>query len=257
MKLWKSVRGIFNINTAIVTILAMISTYICIVYELYADFPLTLLGIAVVFPIVFSIGTAYSRREKALNHYSTLKAYGRAIYFASRDWTPKTDKRFQNRLKKTLFTILVACRELFRTLREDRDKNERLVYSKFSELSRYMEECRSRGMTNSEVSRANQHLSKMLDAFESLKHIYQYRTPVTLRAYSKVFIYVLPIAYGPYFAILARDIPTVLIFVMPILFSIILVSLDNIQEHLENPFDQVGEDDVRINPEKFIRRLDL
>jgi hypothetical protein len=44
---------------------------------------------------------------------------------------------------------------------------------------------------------------------------------------------------------------------MPILFSIILVSLDNIQEHLENPFDQVGEDDVRINPEKFIRRLDL
>jgi hypothetical protein len=92
MKLWKSVRGIFNINTAIVTILAMISTYICIVYELYANFPLTLLGIAVVFSIVFSIGTAYSRREKALSHYSTMKAYGRAIYFASRDWTPKTDK---------------------------------------------------------------------------------------------------------------------------------------------------------------------
>jgi len=257
MSIWSNIRGIFNINTAIVTILAVISTYLCIIFELYAEFPLTLLGIAVVFPIVFSIGTAYARREKALNHYSSLKAYGRAIYFASRDWTPKTDKKFQNRLKKILFTILVACRELFRTLREDRNKDERLVYTKFSELSHYMEECRSRGMTNSEVSRANQHLSKMLEAFENLKHIYQYRTPVTLRAYSKVFIYVLPIAYGPYFAHLALEVPTMLIFVMPILFSIILVSLDNIQEHLENPFDQVGEDDVRINAEKFIRRLDL
>jgi len=44
---------------------------------------------------------------------------------------------------------------------------------------------------------------------------------------------------------------------MPVLFSVILVSLDNIQDHLENPFDQVGEDDVVINPEKFVARLDL
>ncbi len=43
---------------------------------------------------------------------------------------------------------------------------------------------------------------------------------------------------------------------MPVLFSVILVSLDNIQDHLENPFDQVGEDDVAINAEKFVARLD-
>ena len=35
----------------------------------------------------------------------------------------------------------------------------------------------------------------------------------------------------------------------------ILVSLDNIQMHLENPFDQVGEDDVEFNVEKFIASL--
>lgn len=43
---------------------------------------------------------------------------------------------------------------------------------------------------------------------------------------------------------------------MPVLFSFILVSLDNIQEHLENPFDQIGEDDVMINVEKFVLLLD-
>ena len=34
---------------------------------------------------------------------------------------------------------------------------------------------------------------------------------------------------------------------MPLLFSFILVSLDNIQMHLENPFDQVGEDDIKLD----------
>ena len=43
---------------------------------------------------------------------------------------------------------------------------------------------------------------------------------------------------------------------LPVLFTVILVSLDNIQEHLENPFDLVGEDDVVINAEKFVSRLE-
>jgi len=40
-------------------------------------------------------------------------------------------------------------------------------------------------------------------------------------------------------------------------FTAILVSLDNIQEHLENPFDQIGEDDILINTEKFVDRLEI
>ena len=43
---------------------------------------------------------------------------------------------------------------------------------------------------------------------------------------------------------------------MPLLFAFILVGLDNIQEHLENPFDQIGVDDVAINAEKFIESLE-
>jgi hypothetical protein len=39
---------------------------------------------------------------------------------------------------------------------------------------------------------------------------------------------------------------------MPILYSFILVSLDNIQDHLENPFDDVGEDDIRIEEREII-----
>ncbi|MBN2377150.1 MAG: hypothetical protein JXD22_12160 [Sedimentisphaerales bacterium] len=43
---------------------------------------------------------------------------------------------------------------------------------------------------------------------------------------------------------------------MPILFATIFVSLDNIPEYLENPFDQIGEDDIIINAGKFVERLE-
>jgi hypothetical protein len=97
----------------------------------------------------------------------------------------------------------------------------------------------------------------MMIAFETTKHVYQYRTPKTLRAFSDFFIVVLPIAYGPYFAYMASKSSSVLAYIMPVLLSVILVSLDNIQDHLENPFDQIGEDDVTINAEKFVNRLEL
>jgi hypothetical protein len=35
--------------------------------------------------------------------------------------------------------------------------------------------------------------------------------------------------------------------VPPGLFSLVLVGLDNIQDHVEHPCDQVGEDDVRLD----------
>ena len=41
------------------------------------------------------------------------------------------------------------------------------------------------------------------------------------------------------------------------MFTMILVSLDNIQEHLENPFDQIGADDIYINAEKYVEQLGL
>jgi predicted membrane chloride channel (bestrophin family) len=50
---------------------------------------------------------------------------------------------------------------------------------------------------------------------------------------------------------------TVLSYIMPVFLTFILVSLDNIQDHLENPFDQVGEDDIKINAEKFIDSLEF
>jgi predicted membrane chloride channel (bestrophin family) len=257
MNTFRSFGHIVDWQTFVITGLAALSTYLSLRFGLTADFPLTLIGTAIVFPLVFSISGAYKRRETALDRYGSLKAHGRAIFFASRDWLAEQDEGAQEHAKQHLGDLLKACRSLFQAPIDDQSSFEPAVYREFSRLSAFIRSLRERGLASGEVSRCNQYLSKMLLAFESVKHIYQYRTPRALKAYSKVFIFILPIAYGPYFAALATDFSAGLTYVMPVFFALVLVTLENIQEHLENPFDQIGEDDVAINAEKFVERLAL
>jgi hypothetical protein len=252
----KGLRIILNAKTVVIAAAAVTSTYFCRRYGLTADFPLTLVTIAVVFPVVFSIGGAYKRRENALAKYSSIKSHGRALYFAARDWLSDSDDALLEQIKELLRNLLGASRRLFMNPMAQMGENEKAVYHAFSELSTFIKTMRQHGLASGEASRCNQFLSKMMIAFEDVKHIYQYRTPRSLRAFSHVFIIALPVLYGPYFAELSKEYSSGLEYVMPILLSVILVSLDNIQEHMENPFDQVGEDDVVINVEKFIARLD-
>lgn len=256
MKRLKRIFLIINFKTVVITFFAVVSTYLCQVYELTADFPLTLIATSIVFPIVFSIGGAYKRREVALDEYGNIKAHGRAIYFATRDWLEDPSEETLKKARELLGGLLSSCRQLFSEPVESLRVNEDSVYKDFSNLSKFIKnDLRKAGLASGECSRCNQYLSKMFVAFESIKHIYQYRTPRTLRAFSDFFITILPPLYGPYFAYISKDYSLGLGYVMPVLFSVIFVSLDNIQEHLENPFDQVGEDDVTINVEEFIERL--
>jgi hypothetical protein len=252
----KTFALIINFKTLAIAGLSVASTWACMTYGFVANFPLTLIATAIVFPIVFSINSAYKRREAVLDDYAALKAHGRSIYYATRDWLEETDADKQERCRNLLGEMLSSTRALFVAKRDAMAEHEERVYGCFSNISQFIKtDLRGAGLATGEVSRCNQYLSKMMFAFEQIKHIYQYRTPRTLRAFSDFFITVLPILYGPYFAHIAANYPSTLIYVMPVLFSLILVSLDNIQAHLENPFDQIGQDDVLINAEKFMDRL--
>ena len=256
MNNFKSLALIINGKTIIVTLLSIISTYLCLKYNITANFPLTLVSTAVVFPIVFSIAGAYKRREAALGEYANIKGNGKAIYFAARDWLEDPDDKTLSKARVLLGDILQSADNLFAgevsTLRE----REAPVYNNFSELSKFIKnDLRKNGLATGEVSRCNQYLSKMLVSFERIKHIYQYRTPRTLQMFSDLFISILPPLYGPYFAYIAQDFSYGLAYVTPVLFSLVLVSLDNIQAHLENPFDKIGEDDITISVDKFVERL--
>lgn len=256
MKRFKSIFLIINLKSLFIVTLSVASTHWCRRWGLTADFPLALVTMAVVFPIVFSIGGAYKRREAALDDYGALKAHGRAVYFAARDWLAERDDETVEACRRALWEVMDSVRQLFMGKVEAMPANEDRVYRSFSQLSLFVNGLRAKGLATGEVSRCNQYVSKMFHAFEHVKHVYQYRTPQTLRAFSDVFIVLLPVLYGPYFAQVGGEMSPGLEYVLPVLLSLILVSLDNIQDHLEDPFDQIGEDDVEINAEKFLAKLD-
>ena len=86
LKRLRTIAFILSFKAIVISLLAVASTWACLRWNITANFPLTLLATAIVFPIVFSINSAYKRRESVLDDYASMKAHGRAIYFATRDW---------------------------------------------------------------------------------------------------------------------------------------------------------------------------
>jgi len=254
MKTLRSIYLIINYKTIIVTVLSLISTWLCTRYNIVADFPLTLVGIAIVFPVVFSIDSAYDRRERALQQLADFEAHLTALHIATRDWLNITDKDFISKFRGNLVGLYASLREYFIIESHDIEK-ETKISEMLKALSLSVQELRNFDLQSGEMSRVNQYVSKVLVDIENLKAIYAYRTPITLRAYSRIFIYSFPVVYGPYFVYASQNYSPGLEYMMPVLFSFILVSLDNIQQHLENPFDQIGEDDIKFDVEKFEKAI--
>ena len=254
MKIIRRFSRIIDSQMIIVSILSVMSTYVCLRFKLAADLPSGLIGIAVVFPVVFSINAAYRRREEALGYFADLKAHCMALYYANRDWVPKENRSllFEKEFRDLLLRTFGKIHQYLRISEEDKseeDKSEGLysVYCQFSDISKYHEKLRSAGVPANEISRANQYLKGIMVDFEKLRNIRLYRTPVSLRAYSHIFLNTFPIIFGPFFANISMKYYVSAGYFLAFLYSVILVSLDNIQEELENPFDEKGEDDLRLD----------
>ncbi len=237
---------IIDAQTIVVTLLAIVSTYLCNRFEFFADLPSSLIGIAIIFPIVFSINTAYKRREEALKYFASLKAHAVAIYYAHKDWVPD-DRSHITRARELKSNLLNAVRDYFSSSAEKEADQLGRVYDVFSKYSLSHETLREAKVTTSEISRINQYMRSMIIEFERMRNILLYRTPISLRAYSQVFLNIFPILFGPYFAKLCNDSYLAVGYGVAVIYSVVLVSLDNIQEDLENPFDGIGEDDVRLD----------
>src|SRR5690606_3756464 len=107
MKVLRSFLLIINLKTLIVTALSIISTYICYRNNLIANFPDMLVVVAIVFPVVFSIGSAYNRRETALQRFADFKGHAIAIYYAARDWTGIRDNDIPMQVREVVSDMVV------------------------------------------------------------------------------------------------------------------------------------------------------
>lgn len=234
---------IVDAQTIVITVLAVVATWLCDRFDLEADMPTGIIGIAIIFPIVFSINAAYRRREEALRFLSSLKSHAASIYYAHRDWVPAAaEGREQLAMKALPRRLLERIRDHLSSSRRGDTAGLQAVYDVFSEYSAEHERVRALGVPTGEVCRCNQYLRSMMIDFENMNNIHQYRTPVALRAYSSLFLNAFPIIYAPYFAHLCVDTTPLVGYAVAVLYAVVLVSLDNIQEALEDPFDSFGDD---------------
>jgi hypothetical protein len=76
-------------------------------------------------------------------------------------------------------------------------------------------------------------------------------TPISMRAYCLVFVFVFPFVFAPTIVYHLPDAPLVFTYGLAILHGFILISLFNVQTQMENPFDQIGLDDIQLEEFRF------
>ncbi|HNB54107.1 MAG TPA: bestrophin family ion channel [Anaerolineales bacterium] len=257
MKTLKDFYQILDRHTLVITLLALTSTTICRYFGIMFSIPTDLIGIAVIFPLVFSISGAFKQREDVTGAFAGLRVNIMSLYYAHRDWPRETSHRESGRQMAT--DLLRAVVQYFRSpvRSAEAEQHFREVYRLFSAYSEAHERLRAAGVPANEIAAANQLLNRILENFEKMNNVQLYRPPVALRAHSRMFLNLFPVIFGPYFANLAYpDYPWVG-FAVAALYAIVLVSLDNVQDQLENPFDSIGADDLKLETvEEYIRLLE-
>ena len=96
-----------NTKVFLIVIISLLTTFLCGHFGLTGDMPTSLIGIAVVFPIVFSINTAFQRRDRALELYGVINANLVSIFFNHIHWCKynKLNKKNIRRIKELYFEI--------------------------------------------------------------------------------------------------------------------------------------------------------
>lgn len=112
------------------------------------------------------------------------------------------------------------------------------------------------GMISTKLKdRIFKYMNDLHEAIDNLHAIHVHRTPISLKAYCKVFIYIFPIIYTPTIIFnIGQNYNHAAVYFVVILTEFILISLYNIQDHLEYPFDNKGLDDIKLDHFKIIRK---
>ncbi len=227
--MFRKYTSALNFRTLISVIISLIATWTAYKYNLSFNLDLTLISIAVVFPLVFTLGSAFQRREKALEHLGRAKG-SLAAELIKYLYSESNDKEALN--------VSINKIKLFI------DKNKEFLGRSIS-------------------VRVYRLMRDVIMGVENSISIKLHRTPQTIRAYCELFIYIFPFYYAPTLiynlgnAALGFEIgataggseyfdTTFLVYALNVIISFILISLFNVQEQIENPFDGDGMDDIQL-----------
>ena len=244
----KQYVAIMNYRTLVAILISILTPVICYKYNINYNIDLTLICIAIVFPLVFTIRSSFRRREKALEHLSQFRSSMKTVHYFFLS-TPTLSVEKHQEITAVLEEI---SEKLMDHLKNDDQNTENLD----NELNKvYLFIMANQGVLSKSVKdKVIRFMHDMHEATENLLAIHTHRTPISLKAYCLVFIYIFPLIYTP--TIINKvglDTTIWITYFVVVLSQFILISLYNIQDHMEYPFDDEGLDDINLQNFKINR----
>ena len=228
--------------------ISCVTTFIAYEFDINFNVDLTLISIAVIFPLVFTIRGSFRRREKALEHLSQFRSSLKTVHYFILSNKGLSDE-FKNEASNILLEISEnVIKHLKNSIYSTKDYDDVIeqVYTFIDEKEEFIS-----GKIRDKVFRF---MNDLHESIENLHAIHTHRTPISLKAYCKIFIYMFPLIYAPTIINnIGPETPQWFTYFIVIVTEFILISLYNIQDQLEYPFDDVGLDDIQLDNFRFDR----
>ena len=243
--------AIVNGSTVVVVVLSVVVTALSFRLGISYDINITLFSVAVIFPLVFTIREAFKRRDAALKFLSLFKASMSSVHYCLAQCRKLSMEQQEDLVRKlelvsnTFMTALNSQTSASATVGAGRAADD-AVNDIFVFVQRHSDEISS-GLAL-KIIRFLQDVNESIENTISLK---LHGTPISMRAYCLVFVYVFPFVFAPTIVYHLPDAPAVITYGLAALHGFVLISLYNVQVQMENPFDQVGLDDIQLKEYAF------
>jgi len=237
--------AILDKKTGYVFLLCIVITYFCLQFNFSYDMNVTLFSIAVIFPLVFTIREAFRKRTSVISLLSVFKSSLNSIYYCF-----ASNNKLSDENKQIVAEILHAISHLFFDALTGTENNVQKVNSKLSEVMKFVSANRDT-ISNGVALKIIRFVKDVDESIENTIGLKMHGTPISLRAYCLVFIYLFPFVFIP---TLINDLASGnnwIVYALSVIHGFILISLYNVQDHIENPFDQIGLDDIKLEEFHF------
>jgi len=238
--------SVFNYRLLFILVETVIVFFLYREYQITIDFDISIVSIAIVFPLVFSITSAYQRRQEAIGLFLDFRNKIidlTNIFFA----VDKIEKKDYDLLFNKLFGIQASLinyltkedsKDIFEQIRQERKDVLRII------------DDRKKLFNEREKDSLIRVKNELFLSAEKIRGIKIHGTPISLKKYCLIFIYFSPLLFNTQSIInktpFDLNIESSLMLLFTLVMSFVLMALYNVQDYIENPFDQKGLDDLKI-----------
>ena len=239
---------ILNFRTLIALVIAVVTLWVSYIFNFSYNIDLTLLSIAIIFPLVFNIRGSFKRRERALEYLSRFRSALLTMNYYFKNTSKLTDDD-----KKEISNILLEISNELTVHLGKSDYNTKGIDESVQKVFDFITN-KNELISGRYKVRLFRSLNDLHESIENLHAIHVHRTIISLKAYCEYSIYLFPFIYSPTIIYhVGMDTAKWIAFFTVLFTEFILISLFNIQDQMEYPFDKVGMDDIKLETFKYDR----